>query len=106
MKNFFQSDWIQDDRKTDHTTVIDHPLKGIPEFIEIFFSPDKEAIYHVSFKGSGEGRNPHSISVDKDSINLHIWKGTYLFAFWHPQERWKHFDSGYWRVNVLNKVDE
>ena len=102
--HLFTSDWVEDNNATDHTTVIEHPLKEIPQFVQVFFSPDKEQIYPVSWSWNIESSgNPVTVSVDASRVTLTIWAGAVLHGVWTPEKHWTQYKQGYWKVNLLHK---
>ncbi|MEM7057320.1 MAG: hypothetical protein AAF557_07020 [Pseudomonadota bacterium] len=96
-----ESGWIFDDNFSKHVTTWRHGLGAVPRSISILFSPDpnKRRVMPVmwSWVHSSTG-NPIAIEMGRRAVRLSITNGTPLHGHWTPEEGWKRYREGYWKI--------
>lgn len=99
----FDSGWFYDSNEVDHITTLRHDFGYLPKFINLWFSPTASdgEVYLKSWSWlASHSGNPVSITIDIETINLHIWNGAPLHGSWDPrrEEPWAKYNTGFWRV--------
>jgi hypothetical protein len=82
----YTSTLTHDNNATNHLTIFNHNLNAIPEDISIYFTPDGDNYYPVTWRWLGIPMNPVTIKVTKDNITLSITEGGHLFSAWSPSD--------------------
>ena len=103
--NRLASEWVPVNNSANRIVRFFHDFKRAPSAVTIWFSPnrDRKRMYPVTWAGGASAdRNPISVDLVQNGIRMHIRAKRPIHRAWNARTgKWQKFDSGYWKVVVL-----
>jgi len=95
----YDSGWLFATNSSSHMLYYAHGLGTIPSDIQVYFSPDLQNVYPLTWNTDGTlAGNPITIGANASVVSLSIYSGYSLRSIWDPYSGWMNYSTGYFRV--------